>query len=80
MKRRMICGFAALVMVCGLSTGCAGLSLFSSTHTHYDTSEATEQKLEELAPRVRELKSSMDRMNATLSRIEAQTKPVQKRQ
>jgi hypothetical protein len=49
--RRLFLGMAvgaALLMACG----CAGLSLFSSTHTHYHKDENTEKRIESLEKRV----------------------------
>lgn len=51
MMRRLFLGMAvgaALLMACG----CAGLSLFSSTHTHYHKDENTEKRIESLEKRV----------------------------
>ena len=47
--------FAMVVLTLVLVTGCAGLSLFSSTHTHhYDTRE-TKARIEKLETRLAEL-------------------------
>ena len=46
---------AALALGAMFATGCAGLSLFSSKHTHYHKSPETDQKIERLEHRVQEL-------------------------
>jgi len=46
---------SVLTLACLSAGGCAGLSLFSSTHVHHHRSEEIEKKIDSLEKRVEEI-------------------------